>query len=369
MRILQIVTTYQSVVTILATKLGLLNNMPGVELHTASSREDPGERRGCSGAFHEVDIPRTIRPLRDIAAIIDLYKYIKKSKIDIVHTHTTKAGVVGAVAGRLARVPVVHTYHGLPFYEGQSRKAYMLYKTIESFCNRFRTIIFSQNKRDFETLQSIKSLKDKIQFEGNGVGIKDIEESARANIDKVYSFPDSTRLHLLCVARLEPVKRLETVIAAVKFLKDSGCAIDCIIAGKGELQNALQTRIGQAGLSQELTIVYTPYIHSLIAKSDIVILTSEKEGIPRGIMEAMALGKPVVATRVPGTDELVIHGETGFLAPLSDPAAFNNHLMQLVRDKNLRTTMGAAGRERIRKEFDEKRIVDLWMEWYGKLKS
>lgn len=123
----------------------------------------------------------------------------------MVHTHTAKAGIVGAIACKLAGVPLVcHTYHGLPFYEGQSWRAYKLYKAIECFFVRFRHVIFSQNRRDFETLKAIPSLAGKTLFEGNGVDVEAISARAAEHAAEGGALFTGKGVKILCSARLEP---------------------------------------------------------------------------------------------------------------------------------------------------------------------
>ncbi len=104
--------------------------------------------------------------------------------------------------------------------------------------------------------------------------------------------------------------------------------------------------------------------HGLIAASDIVVLCSEKEGIPRTIMEAMALAKPVVATDVSGTNELVVEGQTGFLVPLGDIDAMAEKIMLLIENPNLREEMGSYGLKRVSKEFNEIKIAESLHKFY-----
>jgi glycosyltransferase involved in cell wall biosynthesis len=384
-KLLKVVTTFQSVITILDSKLFLLEKHPDIDLHVVSSFEDQQEQRTAKGKFTQVNIARTISPIQDLSAIIKLYRFIKAEHFDVVHTHTAKAGIVGAIAAKLAGVPLIcHTYHGLPFYKGQKPLPHFIYKTIEIAFSKIRHILFSQNKYDYEQLKSIKSIKCPVIFEGNGVSISDIVSNAARDalfVEQYFSSsPDSSLLSssnaplkkggqgglvVLCLARLEPVKRLEKVLGAMEYLLANKINAQCFIAGKGHLEKQLKELIQSKGLADHVSIVYTPYVHALINKADIAILTSEKEGIPRGLMEAMALGKPVVATNVLGTNELVVDQETGFLVPLEDQEAFNRCLLQLATDASLRQKFGQAGRARIASQFDDAKIVQLWVKTYA----
>lgn len=364
MNILHLATTYQSLVTILAPKLEALAALPGVSLYAASSCEDPAETRTSAGTYLRVDIPRTIIPVRDIAAIFHLAGLIRKHRIDLIHTHTAKAGIVGAVAGFLTRIPVIHTYHGLPFYDGQSAGSYRLYRMIEKVSSRMRRMVFSQNRGDYNLLMQQKLLACPVVFESNGVDCDRVKLLADEQKDCVGFVSDKPKI--LCVARLEPVKRLNDLVNALATLKSRELETECIIAGKGGLERKLNDQIAKAGCSDCIRILYTAEIFGLMNQADLVVLVSEKEGLPRSLMEAMALGKPVVATDVPGTRELVVNGQTGVLVPLDDTESLVKALERLIADSTERRRFGTAGRERVEQEFDDRAIVDLWMDWYGR---
>lgn len=366
-KILKVVTTYQSAVTILSSKHENLASCPDVELHVASSFEDPTETRKPSGKWHRIEISRTISPWRDLTAIAELVRLIRKERFDLIHTHTAKAGVIGAVAGALTNVPVVHTYHGLPFYAGQSPKAKLLYRVIESGACALRRVVFSQNVRDYNTLCRMKSIRVPVVLEGNGVDVEAVERNAGRDADRVrHSFRDDVT-KILCVARLEPVKRLGMLIDSIAELGKNGYPCECIIAGKGPMKTELEESIREHGLSDAISIVYTPHIHALISRADIVVLTSEKEGIPRSLMEAMVLKKPIVATDVPGTNELVVHNKTGLLVSPNNSCAFSDAVIALIEDRNRAGLLGEAGRSRVLENFNDNKIVSLWLDQYRKL--
>lgn len=366
-KVLQVVTAYQSVVTILYSKLDLLRRKPDIEVEICSSFEDENEKRSSPVKHYSVTISRTINVVQDISGVIKLYKLIKKNNYDLIHTHTAKAGIIGAAAGFLAGVPVVHTYHGLPFYSHQGRITYVFYFGLEIVSSFLRTAVLSQNKKDYEFIRKIKLLNRKVIFEGNGVDIETIEKNASMANNEIDSFIYGGQVVIICVARFEPVKKIETVISAMEWLVQQNKNVKCIIAGKGIMENHLKKMIGEKRMNEHIKLLYTSNIHSLIKRADIFVLASVKEGIPRSVMEAMALSKPVVATDVLGTNELVVHEKTGILVPLGDQSAMNSALMRLIENKRLRCQLGENGCERIKKEFNEKKIVDLWEELYREI--
>ncbi len=364
MKVLQLVTTYQSVVTILYDKLNLLNKDPDINVEIASSFEDDTEKRIPPVKHCTISISRKIDVIKDAVAVVNLYKYVKKEQYTIIHTHTAKAGVVGAVAGFLAGIPVIHTYHGLPFYANQNRITYACYYGIEIVLSFLRATILSQNRSDYELLKKNKLINHKVILEGNGVDIDSLEKSAETLYDDPEQFIDKKHCLIVCVARFEPVKKIETIISAVEWLLHEKKRVKCIIAGKGGMEAQLKKIISDKQLGKHIRLIYTPNIHFLIKRADVFVLASEKEGIPRSVMEAMALKKPVVATDVLGTNELVVHDKTGLLVPLGDQNAMNRALMKILDNEDLRYQYGTMGRERIEKNFSEKKVVDLWIKLY-----
>ena len=363
MRVLHVATTYQSLVTILAPKLAMLAQTEGFELHTASSGSEPNEVRHPAGIHHQVTIPRTIRPLADCWAALRLWRIVRRNRISLVHTHTAKAGIVGALAGWLAGSSVVHTAHGLPWYEGQNPLTRTLYRAIELWVSPLRRALFVQNRSDYLILTHESRLRCPVYFEGNGVDARAIARQAHQHAEETWwSHPPGSRI--LCVARLEPVKRLDWLIAAMEQLARTEMAIECIIAGRGRDEAALGASIREKGLVDRMRILYTPAIHSLIRSADIVTLVSEKEGIPRSLMEAMVLERAVVATNVPGTRELVVDGETGLLVSLHDLQGYCTNIRTLLHDAGMRKRYGKAGKLRVMELFNDRASVERWLEYY-----
>lgn len=365
-RLLVIATAYQSIVTILDSKLKVLAKHPSYDVCAASSEKEPDEDRKPAVVFFPVPIPRTIRVFGDIHAVFSLIFLIRREQFDLVHTHTAKAGFVGAIAGWICGIPVIHSYHGLPFFPGQKRTAYSIYKLIEIFLSRFRRCVFTQNHFDFEILKHTCAIACPVIYEGNGVDVGTVQANASRYSSFVKPIYSEASFKIACIARLEPVKYLTTLIDAVKFLKSKGVDVECVIAGKGPLKQDLETRIHKDNLHGILKIIYTPYIHALINCADCVVLTSIKEGIPRSLMEAMALNKPVVATDVVGTNELVLNEKTGILVPFNDQDKFNEAILRLINDAALRLRLGKSGHQRIVEFFSESTIAGLWTEQYGK---
>lgn len=365
-RVAHVSNVYDSIETMLGPKLFALDRHDDLEVTIIAAPE--GRRKGTKLPIRYIpaEIPRTIRPWTDLRSALRLAHVFRQEGFDIVHTHTAKAGAIGTLAAWLARVPLVyHTFHGLPFYDGQPARQYHLYRFFEKIACRMRRHVFSQNRRDMT--ECLKLVRDpaRVHFEGNGV----VPEQIRANAERDRAAGEAwfrgNGTRLLVVARLEPVKRVDDFIRCVRQLRGEGLELCCVIGGDGFQRDELQARIADFGLQDIVTLGgYILEIHALTAACDIAVLPSEKEGIPRGLMEAMALGKPVVATDVLGTQELVVDGVTGYLTPLGDIAAMSRRIRELIENPELRKRFGQAGRDRIEKEFNDQRIAEYLHDFY-----
>ncbi|MHC4394356.1 MAG: glycosyltransferase family 4 protein [Planctomycetota bacterium] len=371
LKLAHITTAYQSVVTILDSKLCALDKFDDLDVTVISSPAKVDDSRNPVVKYIPVEMARTIKPLADLKSIWQLYKILKRDKFDIVHSHTAKAGFITAIAAKMAKVPLIcHTYHGLPFFDGQNRKACHLYRFFEKLACKFRDYIFTQNKRDLPECIKLIGSTERVLFEGNGVDIEFVKRSAKRQWDQATKEYPGEGLRLALLSRLEPVKRIEDFFKVITKLRQDGLKVSCVIAGTGFLEGELKNRLVEMRLSDCINMVgFSDHPHSLIAASDIVVLCSEKEGIPRVLMEAMALQKPVVATDVLGTQELVSNGETGFLVPLGYIGTIASKIKLLAEDVSLRKKMGNCSLERVTHNFNDIKISNFLHQFYTSISS
>lgn len=359
-------TVYNSTVTILYSKLQALNQYEDLDVSVISSSNNSGEVRKPPVRHIVVEMARTIKLLSDLKSIWWFYKILKRENFDIVHSHTAKAGFITAIAAKLAKVPLVfHTYHGLPFFDGQDKKLYFMYRFLEKIACKFRDHIFTQNKQDLLECIKLVGAEEKVSFEGNGVDVEFVNQSAKDQLNDAAKDYPCRGLRVIQLSRLEPVKRVSDFLEVVSKLIGSGVEVSCVVAGGGPLKQKLKSQLVEMGLSQCVNMVgRSVKPQGLIKASDIVVLCSEKEGIPRSLMEAMALQKPVVATDVLGTQELVLDGQTGFLVPLGDIDSMVGKIKLLSGNAALRTKLGSAGQERVRQYFNDVNVADFLHGFY-----
>lgn len=354
-------TAYQSVVSILDSKMRGLRRYDDLDVSIISSLPPAPERRVPAVRHIPLEIARSIHPLADIRSIWQMYRLFKREKFEIVHSHTAKAGFITTVAAKMAGIKnIYHTSHGLPFYDGQPPRQYQLYKMLEKLACRFRTHLFTQNQKDYQAcVELMHGDKTKVSVEGNGVDIDFVNQSARENLEEARKFyPENDGLKIAMLCRYEPVKRIPDFFAVMNQLHEQNIPVSAIVTGMGPLEDTFREQLSTMPIKDTVRMTgYCQYPHSLLALADVVMLCSEKEGIPRVLMEAMALKKPVVATDVLGTQELVIDGQTGFLAPLGDIEKLTRAITRLANSPSLREQMGAAGFERVMEHFNDRKIA------------
>lgn len=366
MKIAHIATAYQSVVTILDSKLRALDKYDDLDVIVISSGSQEYDLRKPAVRHITVEMSRNIRPLADLKSIWQLYKVFKREKFDIVHSHTTKAGFLTVIAAKMAGIPLIfHTHHGLPFFYMENKKRYWPYRFFDKLACTFRSCLLAQTKKAMPRYIKHMGDESKVLFEGNGVDIEFVKQSAKKQFSQALKDFPGQGVKLVLLSRLEPVKRVDDFLKVVDKLKQEGMEVSCVVAGCGVLEQKLKNQLAAMQLGDCVNMVgFTDRPHGLIATADIVVLCSEKEGIPRAIMEAMALSKPVVATDVLGTQELVVNEKTGFLVPLGDTGTMAEKVKLLVEDISLREKMGAYGLRRVREHFNDIKIVDFLHEFY-----
>lgn len=329
------------------------------------SEGDMSELAEKSGVAVEY-IPELKREIssRDFPAFIKLLKLLIRTKPDILHTHTAKAGALGRLAGIFAGVPVkIHTFHGHVFDGYFSPARTKLFVAIEKFLGIFtdKVIVVSESVRD-EIVNRLKIVRsDKCAVIKLGFDLKDF-----LNNDKLKGVlkreldigPDVLLVGI--VGRLVPIKNHKMFLSAARKVKDvmPGREIKFLIIGDGELRQCLEKKAKDAGLEDD--VIFTGWIKDIAkayADLDIVALTSLNEGTPVSLIEAMASAKPVVATSVGGVKDIITDGANGLLVDSNDAVNFSDKILSLLKDGKKREDMGLKGRESVRSSFHRDRLI------------
>lgn len=308
---------------------------------------------------HVVDMPRGLNPLKLASVLIQITAHLRRIRADIVHTHCSVPGFVGRVAAWLAGVPVImHTVHGFHFHDHTPWLTRLPFLTAERTCGVITDTLLTQTRGDLVLADRFgigpRARRRRI---GNGIDLARFRPRRRARANDVPT--------IICVARFEPVKNHRMLLEAAHLLKQRGIAFRLRLVGDGPLRSECEALCRQLGIAAEVEFLgYRNDVVELLADADLAVLTSYKEGLPRAVLEPMAMGLAVVATRAPGTSEAVRHGDTGLVVEIDDVTGLAAALQCLIEDPELRARLGEQGRRVALEEFDERRIVDALRELY-----
>jgi glycosyltransferase involved in cell wall biosynthesis len=312
------------------------------------------------------ELGREISPLRDLVATLRLARLIRRERPDILHTHTAKAGTVGRVAALLAgrrRPPiVVHTFHGhvLRGYFGPVRS--LVFRLLERWLAGHTTALIAVSPQVRDDLVALHVAPPE-RFVVIRLGIELGERVAGGQDGRLESRrylgipPD--RFAVGWIGRMTAVKRTDDVLVAFKRLRDSGVDAVLCMVGDGPDRPQLEQRAHELGIVRDtLFLGYQEDVAQFYAAFDALVLPSSNEGTPVSAIEALAAGRPVVATRVGGVPDVVEEGEDGFLVEPGATEELAERLGQLAADPELRDRMGRAGRERVLPRYAVGRLVD-----------
>jgi sugar transferase (PEP-CTERM/EpsH1 system associated) len=289
-----------------------------------------------------------------------LYRLFVRERPDIVHTHAWGTLLEGLLAARLARVPVViHGEHGTlqlrPHQRWLQRRGWSAADRVLSVSSRLAERITRETGFPLERIRVIR----------NGVDIERFGRVERSSARAILRLP-ADQPTLVTVGRLVPVKDHETLLQAMAQLRRDGVLPTLAIAGDGPLLEPLKARAAALGLDAQVRFLgHRPDVEVVLGAADVFVLSSESEGLSNTILEAMASGLPVVATRVGGADEMVRPGQTGYLVAPHSPQGLADALASLVRSPRVRQAMGTAGRRRVEAEFSLAAMVSRYEAMYA----
>jgi glycosyltransferase involved in cell wall biosynthesis len=310
-------------------------------------------------------LSREISPVRDAIAVVRLAQMIRRQRPQILHTHTAKAGAVGRLAALLAgkaRPPIiVHTFHGhvLRGYFGPLKTT--AFRVLERWLAKSTTalVAVSPQVRD-DLVQLGVAPAEKFHVVRLGIELERRAASAgdRAETRRLLGVPPD-RFVVGWVGRMTGVKNTDDVLEALRLLRERGVDATLLMVGDGPDREHVETRANSLGIVRHcLFLGYQRDVAPWYGAIDAFVLPSVNEGTPVVVMEALAAGRPVVATRVGGVPDVVREGEDGFLVEVGDRDGLAERLARLAQDPALRDRMGAAGRERVLDRYAVKRLVD-----------
>jgi glycosyltransferase involved in cell wall biosynthesis len=313
---------------------------------------------------------REIHPLRDWTSYRRLIQLLKQIQPEIVHTHSSKAGILGRAAAYKLGIPCVHTIHGPAFYPGQSALTYRLYRELETWaarrCNRLISVCDAMTD---QYVAAGVAPREKFVTVYSGMEVERFLNPPR-NRDEVRQslgfLPD--QIVVGKVARLFHLKGHDDVISAAEQAIRANPQLRFLFVGDGLLRTKLELRITKLGLRKHFVftgLVLPERVAELIHAMDIVVHTSLREGLARVLPQALIAGKPVISYDVDGAREVVIPNKTGYLLAPRDVAGLIDAIRKLASNPELCTEFGQTGREMCVERFRHQNMTRQLREIYA----
>lgn len=347
---------------------GMQNHGWEVTAVCSDGPEIPGLRaRGYT--VDTIPISRSLNVFRHAVSVVRLAAYFRQQRFDILHVHTPVAALVARVAAFLARVPVVvYTAHGFYFHDEMPSWKRRLFVLLERFAGRFTNLLFTQSAEDAETAvqESISPAADTLAI-GNGVDAGRFDPAVIGNgreMRRALGIPENSFV-IGIIARQVIEKGIMEFLEAAIAAAGNNTEIHILMVGErlaSDHAGDVEAELERAGAALGKRLVATGArkdIPELLAAMDVFCLPSWREGMPRTIIEAMMMGKAVIATDIRGSREEVVPGETGLLVPTRSPDALAEAFLVLAGDRQKATLMGIKGRERALALYDEAQVVAL----------
>ncbi|MFT6556361.1 glycosyltransferase [Sneathiella sp.] len=299
----------------------------------------------------------------DIKALRQLRHILKEGGFDILHTHMSKAALLGAIIGTLSRdLIVVNTAHNLGFIAMPQRwkkLVFWAYDKIISALGIDATITVSQRVADAVIHAGILP-RNRVFVIPNGIRLQSF--SSRAAEDSSFRQEiignEGSGKIIICVARLVWFKGIETLIDAFALVAKNHPDAHLAVVGSGELEESLRAQTRQLSLEKHVHFCGERRdVPALLTASDLFVLSSVSEGLPISLLEAMAARLPIVATDVGGVSEMIIAGKTGRIVPAAEPHSLAQHISDLLANPDLCHQYGEAGFDLLNEKFSQQAMV------------
>ena len=326
----------------------------------------------CPKGMKIVEIPELIRslnPWKDWRAYRKLRNFFAENHFDVVHTHASKAGIVGRIAARKAGVPfVVHTVHGQAFHPYQSAFKNRIYIVSERFAAKYCDHIYAVAQAMIDQCVAAGvAPREKYQVVYSGMDLQSFVNAKRSpELRAKLGIPEDAPV-VGMLARLFELKGHDCMIAAAPQIVAKIPNVRFLFIGDGILRETFQAEIARLGLTEHFAfagLIPPEQVPAYLAQVDVLAHLSLREGLPRACVQALAAGKPVVAYPLDGTPEVVLDGETGLLGEPENVPQIATNVIRLLQDRQLRERLGKRGQELVLERFDWRKMADILEQSY-----
>lgn len=349
----------------------------GYEVHYASNFNNPSygtdnkRLEGTGIICHQVDFERSPFNKKNLQAYKQLVKIMKDENINLVHCHTPMGAVLARLAAKKCGIKdVLYTAHGFHFFKGAPIKNWLIYYPVERFLSRYTGTQICINMEDFNNAKKFKAAN--VEYIA-GVGIdtndikekSDIEDKEKDELKKELNLKDTDRI-LITAGEMIERKNQKFLLEVVKKIKEKENSIKLIVCGHGRLEHFLKAKAKDLGI--ENNVIFTGYrtdIYKILGLAEIFLFSSLQEGLPVAVMEAMAVGLPVVCSNVRGNADLIDNEKGGYVLDKFDSDIWSDSIYSLLMDKNRLKSFGEYNMNRI-KEYDRSNVEKEMRRIYGR---
>jgi len=300
----------------------------------------------------------------DYKFLKNIIQLIKQNRIDLIHSHTWGTDFYGYWASKILGIPMISTIHNRYYiFEKWSRR--FSYKV---FISQIKKIVAVS--KDIQNLlrEELKIPPQKVKLIYNGIDTHKFENKKDLKSLRKELNLSEEELILGNVGNLREVKDHHTLILSFHKVITLFPQAKLLIVGEGELKSSLVKLCAELGLENRVLFLgHREDVNLLLGLMDLFILSSHSEGCSISLLEAMASGKPVIATRVGGNPELILDGKTGFLVPPAEPDKLAEKIIFLLKDEKLSMKMGEEGKKRVKEKFSLETMVKNYEELYSKV--
>lgn len=378
-KIIQVTAIGMSQVKLLAELNKTLIN-DGFEVHAICGADGYEKQIKDAGViFHDVKIDRSINLKENIKSVIAMMKIFKEVKPDIVHVHTPVAAVLGRIAARLSGVPnIIYTAHGFYFHEGMNKRTYNLFYLIEKYIGRFCTdYIFTQSKEDYELAVKGRFLNnDNYLHISNGIDLTNRFNDKKVNNDELRKLKtklgiDEQNVVFSFLGRMVKEKGVLELLEAFVIMNKAYPEAKLICMGSMPASERDQSTYEEViKYNDQKNIIFTGQVESpelYYAISDVFVLPSYREGMPRSIIEAMAMHNAIIATNIRGSREEVTHGDNGYLVNVQSVYELVIYMKYLTENQDIIERMKQSGYKKTIEEYNENTVVMKQLDVFNKL--
>jgi len=326
-----------------------------------------------------INIDRKLNLSSNLKSIKDMYQLFKKEKPDIVHVHTPIAGVLGRIAAKLARVPtIIYTAHGFYFHENMSKRTYNFFYWIEKISAKlFTDYIFTQSQEDGDLAMNQNFLPSgRITVISNGVDVtqkfnpENIEQSKITKVKNELGIKDNDKV-ITFIGRLVKEKGIFELLEAFRKINTENIKL-VVIGETSESERDQLTKNKLSNYFNDENVIFTGYrtdTPELLYISDVFCLPSYREGMPRSIIEAMAMENAIVATNIRGSREQVDYGENGYLVTLKSSESLAKSFEKLLTNKEELNNFKQESRKKAIRLYDENKVVKTQLKIFEQIKE